>query len=345
MEDVQKTDYRWIERAALLSDRRMVRGKFFLKDDIQAENKWRSQFNNTDIFYGVCQHTNPDSESAFIVPIFADIDSESDLPGARESAIILCQMIIDRIKVPQDQLEIYFSGHKGFHVLVPCEVFRPIYLPGVFALYKRIAEKAEQAGVKHIDKGVYTHQRIFRCSNSRHGKSGLFKIPLTFEGLRDTSIEGILKIARSPCPENTFVTPRFCEGPAEWYRRVIEWFENNKKLSSNQKINTKFRKGWRMTHCVKTIEAAVVPDGIRHQLYVSLARYFGYLNMHPDEMLERLEAIDKRNPIRDPDSIERAVEFGCEHPGFPGCDDEVLQRYCCKADCFYARLKGVAGRK
>ena len=94
-----------------------------------------------------------------------------------------------------------------------------------------------------------------------------------------------------------------------------------------------------MTPCAKAIEEAIIPDGIRHPLYVELCRYYAYLKMHPDEMLERIQKIDSRNPIRDPDAIERAVRWGYAHPGFPGCGTGNLRKYCKKEICFYAKLK------
>ena len=93
------------------------------------------------------------------------------------------------------------------------------------------------------------------------------------------------------------------------------------------------------------IERAVIPDGIRHPLYLSLARYYGYLNMHHDEILDRIMAIDQRHPICDTDSIQRAVKFGAEHPGFPGCDDPSLKRYCHSDTCFYAKMKASTSRE
>jgi len=57
--------------------------------------------------------------------------------------------------------------------------------------------------------------------------------------------------------------------------------------------------------------------------------------MHPDEMQDRIEAINQRNPIRDPDSIQRAVKFGCE----------VFKRYCRIENCFYAKLKETKNQR
>jgi hypothetical protein len=220
-------------------------------------------------------------------------------------------------------------------------VFQAFSSPYALALNKRMAVKAQAQGIRFLDTGVYTNKRIWRMPNSIHGKSNRFKIPLTYEELRDIDIDRIVKLAQNPRPQDSFVMPQVCQAAARWYRRAIECFEKTHTARpSGRKVNSQFKRGWRMPPCVKAIETAVVPDGIRHQLYVSLARYYGYLNMHHDEMLDRLEAIDQRNPIRDPDSIERAVSFGCTHPGFPRCDDPAIARYCQKDKCFYARLKG-----
>ena len=111
-----------------------------------------------------------------------------------------------------------------------------------------------------------------------------------------------------------------------------------------RKINGKFRHGWRMLPCVKVIQETSLADGSRHRIYMILARYYSYLNMHHDEILERIEGIDARNPIRDADYIERIINFGQKHPGFSGCAERELQEYCRNNNCFYAKLKTRAGK-
>ena len=61
--------------------------------------------------------------------------------------------------------------------------------------------------------------------------------------------------------------------------------------------------------------------------------------MHPDEVRERIEELDSRNPIRDPASIERMIKWAYEHAGFPGCRDECLRRHCRRDNCFHAALQ------
>ena len=338
--------YEWIELAALMPGGKMARGKYVNINNFNAIKTWAGKFDNRDIFTSICRYTESNHTSEFIVPVFFDIDCPSDLNAARENALTLCIMLMERISVPQESMDIYFSGNKGFHVLVPCKIFDAFYSPHVLTLYKAMAQKAQQYGVPFLDNAVYTNRRIWRMANSINTKSGLFKIPLTFEEIRDMDITGIQKLARFRRADDSLAISKTCEQTAQWYRTAINYFENQPAKSKDHAKNTnqEFKNGWRMLPCVKQIQETTLCDGSRHHIYMILARYYSYLNMHHDEILERIEAIDRQNPIRDSDSIERFVKFGCEHPGFSGCNDDVLQKYCCSPKCFYAKLKTRDGK-
>ncbi|MCF7955256.1 MAG: hypothetical protein K9M75_05600 [Phycisphaerae bacterium] len=333
--------YHWIELAAMTADGKMARGEYVRIDDTNAINAWREKFTNRDVFTSVCSYAKPNHTSEFIVPVFFDIDCPTDLKAAQESTLTLCIMLMDRISVPQESLDIYFSGNKGFHVLVPCKVFDAFYSPHILTLYKAMAQKAQQYGVHFIDNTVYTNRRIWRMANSINTKSGLFKIPFTFEELRDMGITSIQDLARSPRPEDSFAISKTFVQTAQWYNKIINYFENQSEKSQDpsKKINQEFKNGWRILPCIKEIQQTTLTDGSRHHIYMILARYYSYLNMHHDEILERIERLDTRNPIRDADYIERIVKFGLRYPGFSGCNDPQLQKYCDNRNCFYAKIK------
>jgi len=344
-EQKTKEDYRWIELAVLLPDGKMVRNHFVQMDDTKAIANLRCRYSNTDIFYSICIYAEPTCKARFVAPLYFDLDGPENLPATRESTLQLCELITDIIDVPYDCLDIFFSGNKGFHVMIPCEVFQPFYSVEMFALYKQTAEQVEKVGIQFVDKSVYSERRIWRFPNSINSKSGLYKIPLTYEEVRDIDIGGILEIAKSPRLEDSYVLPSVCPFSVSWYKTEIERLRSESTKCSYYSGIQRFRTGWRMVPCVRAIESTTLPDGTRHVTYLSLARYFGYLNMHYEEILERLTFIDSRNPIRDPDSIERAADFGCSHPGFPGCDDPAFMRYCQKDNCFYAKLKDSRNAK
>lgn len=124
--------------------------------------------------------------------VWFDIDRENDLESAladvRRLVEYLTQTPADSdsdsgLIVPDtESILIFFSGSKGFHVGVPVAVFGDEVKPGKEfpGRYKAAAlEIARRAGVE-VDKSVYDRQRLFRCPNSKHGKSGLYKIPLSY---------------------------------------------------------------------------------------------------------------------------------------------------------------------
>jgi len=339
------TSYDYMELAALLANGKMVRNHYVRKDDPAKTSQWRRRFHNTDVLSSIGFLREPNNSSACILPMHFDIDCLDDLEAARGSTITLCEMLMDRIRLSQDNLDIAFSGNKGFHVVIAPEIFRAFYSPHTLELYRRMARRARDAGVRHLDESVYTRRRLWRLTNSRHGRSGLFKVPLRYEELRDIGIDGIKKLAANPRPDNTLARHQVCEEAAEWYRKAIAVVAGLKVHSGRTKANRKFRRGWRMPPCIKAIEAAILPDGLRHHAYFALPRAYRAIGMHRDEIRERLEALDSRNPIRDSDYIGRTIEWACAHPGFPGCDDESLRRYCHPESCFYHRLKNARDGK
>ena len=333
------TAYPWVELAGHLADGRMIRGQYVHLEDSAAIARWRQRFDNTDVYSSIQRYARADNDAVFICPIYFDIDAKEDLPAARVSGLGLCELLSQRLSLDVDQVEISFSGHKGFHIVVPCEVFDARASSKTLVLLKRIAEKAQTAGVQHIDSGVYTHKRLWRLPNSINRKSGLFKIPLTFKELRELSMEAIIQLAAQPRPEDYFALNYRSEPTATWYRQALACLSERPRTSEKPITQTGlFRQGWRVPPCIKAIEKARLPDGMRHDAYLQLARYYAYLGMHPEEIRERIIDIDDRYPIGDPQSIDRMVDFGWKHPAFPGCDHRVLRQYCRREGCFLARL-------
>jgi hypothetical protein len=331
--------YIWQEFAAILRNGKMVRNQFFRIDDSDALKLWRIQFDNTDIFTSAYLYSQPNRNSPFIVGMFFDLDAKDNLEQARRDTLGLCQLLEEKAKVPRDCLGLFYSGSKGFHIEVSWKVFKPESLQYILKLCKRMALKAVDAGVKTLDIGIYTPGRLWRMPNSINSKKNLYKIPLTYEELRDLDAAAIADLAKNPRSDDSFASCEFCQAASDWCREAVSVLEKESKMpSAPYQMTLKFKQGWRVPPCIKAIEEATIPEGGRHYLYTDLSRYFAFLGMHPLEILERIQKIDSRNPIPDPTSIERSVRWGCAHPGFPGCNGN-LRKYCKKEICFYVKLK------
>ncbi len=167
--------------------------------------------------------TRTGSEAGFTGPcgtdwLHWDIDRADDLDAALRDARRLSGAILDRYReLGDDDLLIFLSGGKGFHVGVAAALWGPPPSTRFHEIARRFAlAHAELAGVT-IDPSVYSKARLFRAPNSRHPRTGLFKRRLTLDELMGLSVDGIVALARQPEP---FAVPTIAvTGPtaaADW---------------------------------------------------------------------------------------------------------------------------------
>lgn len=119
-----------------------------------------------------------------------DFDDEDNTESAREDAVEL----VDRLNeygVEDRNIETYFSGAKGFHVIVNTQQkFDPKEA-------KSIARKLAD-GLPTFDSCVYNSNRIFRVPGTKHPKTDLYKIQLEPTALRRFSMKQIKDYAQEP---------------------------------------------------------------------------------------------------------------------------------------------------
>lgn len=151
------------------------------------------------------------SGACFSAFLWFDIDRENDLKKALEDTAKLVEFFVSGVgnrevsRCPilpdSESILIFFSGCKGFHVGVPISLLSGDLRPSetFHQTAKEMAlEVAEKVGVE-IDSSIYSKTRLFRCPNTRHGKTGLYKIPISYWelcGMADLS--GILERAKHP---------------------------------------------------------------------------------------------------------------------------------------------------
>jgi replicative DNA helicase len=130
-------------------------------------------------------------------------------------------------------VEIYFSGAKGFHVAIPGSYFGFEPREDLPQIHRAIAK--ELFNVFNLDFAIYDVNRLFRLQNTKHSKTGLYKVILDpidvlhqdLEYIRSQALTPI-KVERSGWPErNQFLNSiykKFCEGQrfADPERQQIE---------------------------------------------------------------------------------------------------------------------------
>ena len=128
--------------------------------------------------------------------IVVDIDNE-DLEQSRLSAVDLVKRINEWYTCPLDEIRIYFSGNKGFHISLLDKLFGGIPPhQDIAAIVKKFVSELSN-GILNVDLKIYEPMRIFRCNNSLNDKSGLYKIPISFGELLG-SVDSIKELAKTP---------------------------------------------------------------------------------------------------------------------------------------------------
>src|SRR5699024_8313913 len=57
----------------------------------------------------------------FLAPLYFDLDHEEDPSISQKDAIKLVNFFIDELDLKESDIWVYFSGSKGFHILVSSE--------------------------------------------------------------------------------------------------------------------------------------------------------------------------------------------------------------------------------
>ncbi|MBC8355095.1 MAG: DNA primase [Planctomycetes bacterium] len=162
-----------------------------------------------------------------------DIDREHDIEVATTDARRLCAGLCERFQLDGDELLIFYSGSKGFHVGLPSSMWNPEPSLTFNEVSRRFAETiAERAGIT-IDTGIYDKVRAFRAPNSRHPKTGLHKRRLTLNELLHLSTAAIKTLAAEPEPFDIPKQPALnSQAGVDWRQateQVLERSEANKQ--------------------------------------------------------------------------------------------------------------------
>lgn len=157
---------------------------FTFGPEIQAH--FRANRNSVARFAGACCARS----------LILDID-RPNLSEALADARRLVTAIHQRFPELADEVPVYFSGGKGFHVSAEL-THAPPPAVGFQHVAKTFAESlAARAGVK-IDTGIYDINHIVRLPNTRHPKTGLFKRRIDSNALFVLDLPGILELAKHP---------------------------------------------------------------------------------------------------------------------------------------------------
>lgn len=170
---------------------------------IKEETLWDHILDNNKEWYSSIYHYNEEQYEHFKTVgsvagitdvttnrIAFDFDSRTNVELARQDALVALERL-EAEGVPPAYAEITFSGSKGFGISVTCnQTITPSQLKDF--CFRKIG-----AGLETVDPTLYSANRIWRITGTKHPKTGLFKIPLTLDQLKTLTISEIKEMAKS----------------------------------------------------------------------------------------------------------------------------------------------------
>lgn len=287
----------------------------------------------------------------FLAPLYFDLDYSENPAVAQEEAIKLVEFFTGELDIQEQDLHIYFSGSKGFHILVderalgvePRKDLQRVYKHIAGYLRYRLGEVQEQEdengrpveyteSLKAVDLVVYTVKRMLRLPYSRHQKTGLYKIELTLQQLKELTLDEIKERARTGQPiQREEKTVRKRPKAGVFYADKLHEYEEAAATTSDKRSKTEyiFVKD-KPPVCVEDIlNNGWKKDGDRNNATVQLCCYFkaaGYKKEEATSILEdwvvkftsadsrysiQQRKANTRNVIESVYGSEKDYQFGC----------------------------------
>ncbi|HXV80824.1 MAG TPA: primase C-terminal domain-containing protein [Candidatus Binatia bacterium] len=278
-----------------------------------------------------------------------DLDHPDLLP-ALEATRVLTAFLLERWQIDASAIQIYFSGSKGFHLMLDTRLFGKILpsknLPLIFdSLRRHLALEIPEPLRDTMDLAIKDRVRLLRLPNTIHEKSNLYKISLTLEELRSLSPVEIRGRARTLRPltltdETGFLSHADVkENPStgQLFRQVRRQL---KKLT-RKPFAYRFRRPADLTQlrfpcaALQTIWESQIEPGYRNNCAIRLVSELRLLGLTEDEASDKLFDWNERNAIGLPaDELRSVVRSAYQHR-FPyrySCRDPILRRFCLLPD-------------
>lgn len=238
----------------------------------------RKRFNNTDVYATIFQYNNEDQNNSDLYgPLYIDLDmdfnNDKEYTKLKQDLARIVTFLKLHYGIPTEYIKFYFTGKKGFHLIISPIVFGAKPNKNLNVYYKEIAKELNDNTInKIVDIKIYDKKRLLRLVNSINSKTGLYKVPVTYEDIMKLSYNEMREYASDmKTLKYTLVKP--VEKAINKFRQIVSNIEDgNKKRVSNIKIptNVDFSK-ITFPKCIQAIFRDGVAEGNRNNTTIILS--------------------------------------------------------------------------
>lgn len=193
-------------------------------------------FNNQDVYVG-CYYKKEGLLYGYFYLDF-DCDLESDFDLMKEETLAVYDQIQSDFDLEHQHMQLYFSGAKGFHLLIAPHNLGFMPCGNLNALYKNLALYYKKISPR-IDTKIYDDRRVFRKPNSINSKTGLYKIPITYDELILSDYKKICELASNQrgVIHHAYIQTSHNKKNIEVQKRLVNVI--NKEIEAKKKMQSK----------------------------------------------------------------------------------------------------------
>lgn len=290
-------------------------------------------------FNSAYRYSNNDPDKSLLYGgLYLDFDDENNFENVREDVLTALSYFRIVYKISPEDVEIYFSGKKGVHIVIPPEIMNVTPEPDLHVIFKYMAGSINAyTKNKTIDMKIYDNKRLFRIPNTVHGATGLYKIRLSFEELRDYPIDKIKKLAikerkvkHSEHQKNTFAE-------RQYHRMITEARQEMKDASKDHKYKKSINF---VPPCIQYILDNGAEQGQRNMTIACLSSFY---KQYGKSLMEAIDIITEWNsknvePIGEVE-LKRTVKSLYMSEKSYGCSTLKLLSKCTPKDCKFEQNK------
>ena len=277
-----------IEIGGVINDG-FTRNKYCLKSEL---HKKLEQFTGDKYMTIYSYESENITTCNFIAPLYLDFDIDN-LEQNYDKLIRDLKIIIYRLKtelhLDDRDIEIFFSGAKGFHIIVDHKVlgFKPSRTLNkelkTIALYYKAS-----TFTKCIDTAIYDYRRLFRVPNTINTKTGLYKVPISFNKLVNMSYNDLLEYASQP--HKVIKKPKqFNQKAHDAFYELIEKLAERERRTVNTAIAREYVSNKKLLPCVEYLLQNGAEEGQRNNSTIALANALFQIGHSKEEVIEILE--------------------------------------------------------
>lgn len=277
-------------------------------------------FSNKDIYLSCYRYVSlPNNKKLLMGAFYLDFDCniESDFAELKESFLNTIQAIEKLYDLNQQHYEIYFSGAKGFHLIIPSFNIGFTADQDLNVFYKYIASFFKK-NAPFIDTKIYDDRRVFRVANSINSKTSLYKVCLTKDNLLTFNYENLKEYAKTPhdiTGASYITTDQFYQNQTITSSVIDSMKKEEQALLNSQKRNLKTFKSLSEDYdclfpCIDQMLKTVHSEGSRNKILVIIASHFAQKKIDSEDAYDFLANwnLDYNDPPLDEREIRITIK-------------------------------------